>query len=355
MKQLLHESIVFANKAHKGQLRKGTDIDYISHPMEVMQILTAMRADDDLIIAGVLHDTVEDTPVTVEELEEKFGNDIAALVAHHSEDKFLSWIERKTATIDHLEKADRHTKMLVLADKLSNLRSMYSTYQEIGDALWERFNAPKEKQCWYYTEIIKALWDISGFEDIEPFYEEMSNLIKDIFVEYRIDQEAEVLYMTSAVESYFLTKKFPLWKITNEEPSSVFTDVIPREEAQVIEKNWMLTFWECCEADIEDFSCVLFEDESKKVTFNLVGGKITLEGVDVGLGCNIITGGNEYNYSAELDDDDTYTFVCKFRAKYGTDEHLETLLLDKFGEQDAFTKFLEFCKVSGVKYSFDSN
>lgn len=354
MKQLLHESIVFANKAHKGQLRKGTDIDYISHPMEVMQILTAMRADDDLIIAGVLHDTVEDTPVTLEELEEKFGSDIAALVAHHSEDKSLPWIERKTAAIDHLEKADRHTKMLVLADKLSNLRSMYSTYQEIGDALWERFNAPKEKQCWYYTEILNALWDIGGFEDIEPFYEEMTNLIKDIFVEYRIDREAEVVFMTSAVGHYLLAKKFPMWKAIDEEPSSVFTDVILREEAQSIEESWMIAFWECCEADLEDFTCILFEDESKKVTFNMSDEKIALEGMDIGLGCNIITGGNEYNYSAELGEDDTYAFVCRLRARYGTDKNLETILLSKFGEQDAFTKFIEFCKSTGVKYSFDS-
>ena len=82
MKQLLHESIVFVNKAHKGQLRKGTDIDYVSHPMEVMQILTAMRADDNLIIAGVLHETVENTDVTLDDIEEKFGSEVASLVAH---------------------------------------------------------------------------------------------------------------------------------------------------------------------------------------------------------------------------------------------------------------------------------
>ena len=110
MKQLLHESIVFANKAHKGQLRKGTDIDYISHPMEVMQILTAMGADDDLIIAGVLHDTVEDTATTVEEIAEKFGSDIATLVAHHSQDKSQPWEERKASVIDDLERADKRTK-----------------------------------------------------------------------------------------------------------------------------------------------------------------------------------------------------------------------------------------------------
>ena len=76
----LHDAIVFAAKAHKGQVRKGTDVDYITHPMEVLQILTQMGADGNLLIAGVLHDVVEDTDVTLDEVRELFGDDVATLV-----------------------------------------------------------------------------------------------------------------------------------------------------------------------------------------------------------------------------------------------------------------------------------
>ena len=353
MKQLLHESIVFANKAHKGQLRKGTDIDYISHPMEVMQILTAMRADDDLIIAGVLHDTIEDTSTTVEELAEKFGHDIAALVDHHSQDKTQPWKERKAAVIDELERADKRTKMLVLADKVSNLRSMYSNYQEVGEQLWERFNAPKEEQGWYYSKIHDALWDISDFEDIEPIYDEMTNLFKDIFVTYKVDREAGVLFQVSATENYILTKGLPTWELTAEVPS-VFTEEISRGEAEMLEEEWNQIFWECCEADLDEMECILVDEDDKYARIQVEDSKITFEGHDVGLGCNIITGGDEYQYFVTLDYDDTYDFICHLRAKGGIEKPFAELLVENFAGHEAFAKFMDFCKTEEIKYVFYS-
>ncbi len=353
MKQLLHESIVFANKAHKGQLRKGTDIDYISHPMEVMQILTAMRADDNLIIAGVLHDTVEDTPVTVEELEAKFGHDVATLVGNHSQDKSLPWMERKAAVIDELQRADRRTKMLVLADKVSNLRSMYANYQEVGENLWERFNAPKEKQCWYYSQIHDALWDISDFEDVEAVYDEMTNLFKDIFVTYKVDREAGVLFQVSAYDTHILTKGLPTWELTDEKPS-LFTEEISRREAEELEEEWNQIFWDVCEGDLEGFSCLLEDEDNKYASIKAEDGKITFEGHDVGLGCNIITGGDEYRYFVTLDYDDAFDFMCHLRAKGGVTKPVEDLILENFEGQDAFAKFMEFCKTEEIKYVFYS-
>lgn len=353
MKQLLHESIIFANKAHKGQLRKGTDIDYISHPMEVMQILTAMQADDNLIIAGVLHDTVEDTGTTVEEIEEKFGDDVAALVAHHSEDKRLSWIERKTQVIDDLQRADKRTKMLVLADKVSNMRSMYANYLEVGEKLWDRFNAPKEKQCWYYSKVHDALWDISEFEDIAPIYDEMTELFKEIFVTYRADKEAGVLFQLSATETHILTKGIPTWELSDEEPS-VFTEEISREEAESLEEEWSQVFWDCCDADLNDFECTLIDEDTNYASVTISDAKMTFEGHDVGLGCNIITGGDEYRYYVSLDYEDTYDFICHLRAKGGIERSLNELMVENFGGTEAFTKFMDFCKKEDIKYVFYS-
>ena len=120
----LNQAILFATERHAGQLRKGTTLHYILHPLETLQILTEMQADIDLQIAGVLHDTIEDTETTAEELTALFGDDVSMLVNHHSEDKSKSWAERKTTAIIAAKQADERIKMLILADKLSNLRAI---------------------------------------------------------------------------------------------------------------------------------------------------------------------------------------------------------------------------------------
>ncbi len=144
----LSEAIIFATERHRGQFRKGTSTPYIVHPMETFQILYSMRADTNLLIAGVLHDTVEDTDTTLDEIIEKFGDDVADLVASNSEDKSKTWQERKEHTIKELANADIRVKMLIMADKVANIRSIAADYANIGNKLWKRFNAPKEKQAW---------------------------------------------------------------------------------------------------------------------------------------------------------------------------------------------------------------
>ena len=177
----LEQAIRFASQRHSGQVRKGTDIPYIVHPLEVMTILMGMKADTNLLIAGLLHDTVEDTDTSVEEISELFGQDVADLVGHHSEDKSKSWQERKETAIRELETADRRLKMLVMADKLSNLRSLAADYAEIGEKLWERFNAPAEKQSWYYFEMQKALADLQDNPNAHNAYCELAEKYKAVF------------------------------------------------------------------------------------------------------------------------------------------------------------------------------
>ena len=177
----LHDAITFATHAHKGQVRKGTELDYICHPLEVLQILTALGADLNLLIAGVLHDTVEETSVTLPELEARFGQDVALLVGHHSEDKSHTWQERKAQAIASLPESDLRLKKLVLADKISNLRSIVADKRRIGEQIWDRFNAPREQQQWYYQGIGSALSPLSAEPDAAPFYEEYIALYQEIF------------------------------------------------------------------------------------------------------------------------------------------------------------------------------
>lgn len=153
----IHNAIIFAAVKHRNQKRKGTDIPYIVHPMEVMQILTDMQCTENVIIAGILHDTLEDTDTKPEEIEAEFGKEVLDIVQTESEDKSKTWKERKQATIDHLKNASVETKLVCFADKFSNIRSMCADLQKKGAELWDRFNAPKSDIEWYYRSIAGVL------------------------------------------------------------------------------------------------------------------------------------------------------------------------------------------------------
>ena len=132
MGEILNKAIVYAVKAHNGQVRKGTQVPYILHPLEAASIVGTLTTDEEVIVtAAVLHDVVEDTAATTECIQEAFGERIAALVAAESENKRedlpagSTWKIRKQETIDHLRDASIEVKMLTLGDKLSNIRSLY--------------------------------------------------------------------------------------------------------------------------------------------------------------------------------------------------------------------------------------
>lgn len=183
----IQKAIVFATKKHSGQNRKGTDIPYIVHPMEVMQILTAMDCSQNVIIAGILHDTLEDTDCTPEEIEKIFGADVCAIVQNESEDKSKTWKERKQQTIDELKGASAESQLVCFADKLSNIRSMYRDKLCIGEKIWERFNADKNSILWYYRSIADILKN-SEFDNIlnsehwKQLFEEFQNTINLVFL-----------------------------------------------------------------------------------------------------------------------------------------------------------------------------
>lgn len=188
---LITQAILFAMEKHGsvknkdgtiGQKRKGSGLPYIVHPMEVWQILRNNNCSTVVQIAGLLHDTLEDTDATPEEIKEKFGADVLALVQTESEDKSKSWKERKQATLDALEKASTETKQVCCADKLSNCLAQLYDYNQIGDALFERFNkqSTPELQGWYYKGIVKALASLEGMEMYSDLQKTVKNLYGDV-------------------------------------------------------------------------------------------------------------------------------------------------------------------------------
>lgn len=175
---MLTEAFMFAYKAHEGQYRKIGGLPYIVHPVEVALELARNGADEKLIAAGYLHDTIEDAGITKEEIEAAFGREIADIIAYDSEDKTKSWEERKSKMLENLSRpGELDYKMLICADKLSNLRSMYDELQKKGDEIWSGFNRGKDKQAWLAYETVKALSPLGGM----PMYEELKQLSEKIF------------------------------------------------------------------------------------------------------------------------------------------------------------------------------
>jgi (p)ppGpp synthase/HD superfamily hydrolase len=179
--ELLNKAIIYAVEKHAGQLRKGTQIPYIVHPMEVLALLNEMRADMTVIIAGVLHDTVEDTSATIDDIIREFGEDVAELVGNHTEDKSKTWFHRKSQGLRELAEGSFDLKCLVLADKLSNVRNMYRDYMIEGDEYWDRFNAPFEKQAWYYNSAVKAMEELKDNENTAVRYNEFKEIVEKTF------------------------------------------------------------------------------------------------------------------------------------------------------------------------------
>ena len=234
----LEEAIQFAMDAHKGATRKGSNLPYILHPLETMQILASMDADINLMIAGVLHDTIEDTDTTLNDIYNRFGADVANLVNGHTEDKDQIWYIRKLTTIEALPHETIRQKMLTLADKLANMRSMYKDLKQLGDKLWERFNAPKEFQSWNYSKLCDGLEDLKNYKETADAYWELTNLFKDIFVTYYIDEKRGLLHQISTDnEHYVLRKGDPMWHLAKNCPS-IEAHIISRKEAEYIEDQW---------------------------------------------------------------------------------------------------------------------
>ena len=184
---LIEKAIIFATKAHSGQKRKLNNTDYILHPLEVAATIASITPKEETIVAGILHDTIEDTSATLGEIEEQFGMEVAKLVLSETENKMRSekqedtWMIRKKDSLKILEETDlMDVKILWLADKLSNLRSIHQTYLLIGDDLWQQFHQrDKSKHRWYYQSILR---DVKELENTAA-YQEFLFLFNAIFGE----------------------------------------------------------------------------------------------------------------------------------------------------------------------------
>lgn len=184
----IQKAIKFSVKTHEvyqKQKRKGKDVAYITHPLTVGIILACAGASEDVVAAGILHDTIEDSieekKVNREMLIERFGQAVADLVESVSEkDKSLPWEERKRVAIEHIKSFSHDSLLLKSADLISNISELIDDYKKGGDQIFSRFNAPKEKSLKHYLTaigVIKERWDKNPlFEDLLSLTEKLTDI-----------------------------------------------------------------------------------------------------------------------------------------------------------------------------------
>lgn len=158
--QILDEALALSAAAHSGQRRKGSDIPYIMHPVHVGIVLLKHGFPEAVVLAGLLHDVVEDTDVSLAQIADRFGAEVARLVDGVTERKSETeggptrpWRTRKEEQLAHLRGADPACAALKAADALHNCESLLADLERHGAGVWRRFRAPRDEQLWYYQSI----------------------------------------------------------------------------------------------------------------------------------------------------------------------------------------------------------
>lgn len=178
---IVERALKFAKQAHEGQKRKNSNTPYIMHPIAVAKILEESGLSQEVIAAGLLHDTVEDTPATIEDIADHFGEIVSNIVAAHTEDKTKSWEERKQHTIDVSKSGPIEVKALIAADKLDNLRSLVESYAVKKDKVWDTFKRGYEKQKWYHLSVANNIFIGLDEKDIPAFFYQFKNEAEQFF------------------------------------------------------------------------------------------------------------------------------------------------------------------------------
>ncbi len=189
----IQKAINLAGVLHYRQKRKGDGLPYITHPYSVAFILSDYTNDENIIVAGLLHDVLEDVPGYSEtDMEKDFGEKITKIVKQVSEEKTLkskgekkkTWRMRKSNYLEGLKSVSREALMVCAADKIHNLNSFIEAYKEQGERIAKKFNASIEEKLWFYGEVLKTLKKRLK-----------NNIVKELEKKYK---KAEKLFLRSA-------------------------------------------------------------------------------------------------------------------------------------------------------------
>jgi (p)ppGpp synthase/HD superfamily hydrolase len=175
------EALAYAVRLHAAQLRKGTEIPYVSHLLGVCALVLEDGGDENEAIASLLHDAGEDAGgrQRVDEIRRRFGDEVEGIVEDTSDSLEIPkppWRDRKESYLAHLETASRAALRVSLADKLHNARAIVRDYEQIGEEVWNRFNAPRDAVLWYY----RSLADIFRRRSTSPMALELDRVVSEL-------------------------------------------------------------------------------------------------------------------------------------------------------------------------------
>jgi (p)ppGpp synthase/HD superfamily hydrolase len=178
----LNKAIEFAALAHTGQNRKQCDIPYISHPFAVAMLLKQHGASEQVIIAALLHDVPEDTPYSIDDIRERFGDGIADIVSQCIEhDRTLKWEQRKRSFIEQAKNASSVARQVIYADKIHNLWTIQRDFQQLGMQVWDRFTRGYPQQKWYYQTFIQKLEPVEATDPPNQLWIDLKKRVTDLF------------------------------------------------------------------------------------------------------------------------------------------------------------------------------
>jgi len=173
------EALVLASSLHRAQVRKASGVPYISHLLSVAALVLEEGGSEDVAIAALLHDAAEDQGgrEILAGIATAFGADVARWVGQASDTFELpkpDWETRKRHHLSAIPMADREARLIMLADKLHNARSIMADHSRVGSALWDRFSVPRERTIWYYESVLEV------FErDLSPvLYDALSDCVR---------------------------------------------------------------------------------------------------------------------------------------------------------------------------------
>lgn len=154
---IIEKAIALALRAHEGQMRKEAPTPYIVHPVRVAILLARYGFSDEVVAAGLVHDVVEDTSLSLKDIGNELGENIATLVAPVTHDNTLPWDEKKKTYIEAVRHANDDVKAISTTDKIANAESLISAHARDGSAVWKYFNVGREKKIWFEEAMLTML------------------------------------------------------------------------------------------------------------------------------------------------------------------------------------------------------
>jgi (p)ppGpp synthase/HD superfamily hydrolase len=179
------DALLYASGLHRDQLRKGTNVPYITHLLAVASIVGENSGTEEEVVAALLHDAPEDQggEDTLRDIRARFGDEVAEIVdgcTDTYEDPKPPWRERKERYLVHLANASDSVRLVSSADKLHNARSVLSDYRVLGEDLWSRFNGKKVGTLWYYRAVVDTLPGEGPIvEELDRVVSELENISRE--------------------------------------------------------------------------------------------------------------------------------------------------------------------------------